>query len=62
MATEPTDLPDEDKAIVIPIEEIGYGGTMTLDEWLALIAEDEPVILPKPAWAYLEEAREAGET
>lgn len=62
MATEPTDLPDEDEAVVVPIEDLGDGENMTFDEWLALIADDEPVFLPKPAAAYLEEAREAGET
>ena len=61
MATEPAGLPAEPEAIVVLIEDIGDAGGMTLDELIAQIAADEPVILPKPAAAYLEEARDAGE-
>lgn len=62
MATEPAGLPAEPEAIVVPIEDVGYAGGMTLDELIGQIAADEPVILPKPTAAYLEEARDAGDT
>ncbi len=32
-----------------------------LDDWLALVASDEPVTLPRSASAYLQAARETGE-
>ena len=62
MASEPTGLPGGSDAPVVPIEETGDGGGMTLDELLAEIGSEEPVILPKPAAAYLEDARNANET
>ncbi|MGE5155986.1 MAG: hypothetical protein ACM3JP_00635 [Betaproteobacteria bacterium] len=34
---------------------------LALDEWLALVAHDEPVTLPQPAARFLQEAREARE-
>lgn len=61
VATDPAGLPAEPEAIVVPIEDIGDAGGMTLDELIAQVAADEPVVLPKPAAAYLEEARNAGE-
>jgi hypothetical protein len=62
MATEPAGLPAESEGVVVPIEEIGDAGGMTLDDLLAEIAATDPIVLPKPAAAYLEEARDAGET
>lgn len=43
-------IPDEDQADLV-----------VLDEWLELLADDEPVLLPRPAAEYLHEARQAGE-
>jgi hypothetical protein len=62
MATESAGLPADSDALVVPVDEIGDGGGMTLDELLAQIEAEEPVILPKPAAAYLEDARNANET
>ena len=61
MASEPTSLPIEEEGQVVLIDDIGDAGGMTFDELVAQIAADEPVVLPKPAAAYLEEARNAGE-
>lgn len=61
MATEQADLPPEFPAIVVTIEDIGDAGTLTLEELLLQVTVDKPVILPKPAATYLEEARDAGE-
>ncbi|MCA1841800.1 MAG: hypothetical protein LC792_01160 [Actinobacteria bacterium] len=63
MATVPADLPDDcDEGAFVPIDDGVDAPGMTLDELLAEIALDEPITLPQPAAAYLEEAREAGET
>jgi hypothetical protein len=62
MATDPAGLPGEPQTTVVWIEDTGDAGGLTLDQLIAEIAADEPVILPKPAATYLEEAREAAET
>jgi hypothetical protein len=61
MAREAADLPPETVALVTTSVEEDDVDRLSLDEWLMVIAEDEPVILPKPAAAYLDEARAAGE-
>ena len=43
-------IPDEDQADLV-----------VLDEWLELLADDEPVLLPLRAAEYLHEAGQAGE-
>lgn len=45
--------------VVVPIED--GPTTMSFDEWLALVAADEPVELGITAAELLAEAREAGE-
>jgi hypothetical protein len=62
MVTDPAGLPGEPEITVVWIEDTGDAGGLTLDQLIAEIAADEPVILPKPAATYLEEAREADET
>ncbi len=37
------------------------GSTLPLAAWLELVADDEPVDLPRPVAEYLAEARAAGE-
>jgi len=61
MAREAADLPPETVALVTTSDEEDDVDRLSLDEWLLVIAEDEPVILPKPAAVYLDEARAAGE-
>jgi hypothetical protein len=61
MARGAADLPPESSAVFVPIEDVGDAGGLSLDELIALVAGDEPVVLPKPAASYLEEARDAGE-
>jgi hypothetical protein len=61
MATDPASLPGEPEATIVWIEDSGDAGGMALDELITQIAAEEPVILPKPAASYLEEARQAGE-
>ena len=36
-------------------------GTLPVAEWLAVVAKDDPVSLPRPVVEYLAEARAAGE-
>lgn len=62
MATDPAGFPADSEGIVVPVDESGDGGGMTLDELLAEIEAEEPVLLPKPAAAYLADARNANET
>ena len=61
MAREAADLPPERVALVATEADEGDTERLSLDEWLVALAEDEPVVLPKPAAAYLDEARAAGE-
>lgn len=56
MSTSP--LPGHAVVVVIPDD---YDALVPLDEWLAILADDEEVTLPQPAARYLEEARETGE-
>jgi hypothetical protein len=61
MARDAADLPSEAVSLVTTNAEEGDADRLSLDEWLVAVAEDEPVVLPKPAAAYLDEARAAGE-
>jgi hypothetical protein len=38
-----------------------HGDTLSLAAWLDVVADDEPVDLPRPAADYLADARGAGE-
>ena len=51
---------DEPNPVLVTIAEAS-DALLALDEWLALVAHDEPVTLPQPAARFLQEAREAGE-
>lgn len=62
VATDPVGLPADSEGLVVPVDETGDDGGMTLDELLVEIEAEEPVLLPKPAAAYLEDARSASET
>jgi hypothetical protein len=55
-------LPAESEGVFVSIEETGDAGGTTLDELLAEIAASEPIVLPKPAAAYLRDERDAGAT
>lgn len=46
---------------VIVILDEDQTDLVVLDEWLELLAGDEPVHPPRPAANYLHEARQAGE-
>lgn len=46
---------------VVPIPDGDEAHLVDLDEWLTLVAGDEPVHPPRPAAEYLNEARQAGE-
>lgn len=57
MARRPDDVPVDPVIVVIEEPE----PTMTFDEWLALVATDEPVELDIPAADLIRELREHGE-
>ena len=61
MGREAADLPPDRVALVTTEADEGDVDRLSLDEWLLALAGDEPVVLPKPAAAYLDEARAAGE-
>jgi hypothetical protein len=51
---------DEPNPVVVTIAE-DTEALLALDDWLALVADDEAVTLPQSAARFLQEAREAGE-
>ncbi len=51
---------DERDPAVVTIQD-DRAALIPFDDWLAVVAGDEPVTLPQPAARFLDEAREAGE-